>query len=55
MKRTNKLKFIQKDEKFVLQQWWTNEYIVNLENGEVLICQKEKGEWRDVPIESETK
>ena len=55
MKLTNKLRFIEKNGKFILQQWWTNEYIVNLENGEVLICQKEKGEWRDVPAEKEIK
>jgi len=65
MKPTNKLRFVERDcyikngESFnepfkqkILQQWWTNEYTVNLGWGEIPVGE-EKGEWRDVPVEKE--
>lgn len=48
MTPTTKLRYLFREEDLVLQQWWSNEQAVKM--GPVNMI---KGEWRDVPIETE--
>jgi lipoprotein signal peptidase len=51
MKATAKLRFILRDEKQILQQWWTKSIAVgSLGN---MVDYPDVGEWRDVPLEEE--
>ena len=52
MKPTTKLRFVERVEKTILQQWWETNNTINLGFGEMPIGET-KGEWRDVPIEKE--
>ena len=48
LKPTAKLRFVEREKKMILQQWWSNESLVKM--GPVNMI---KGEWRDVPVEKE--
>ena len=48
MTPTNKLRYVESDSERRLQQWWSNEQAVKM--GPVNMI---KGEWRDIPIETE--
>jgi hypothetical protein len=53
MKPTNKLRFVERDGKKILQQWWDATPTVNLGwTGEMPIGET-VGEWRDIPLEKE--
>ena len=46
MEPTAKLRFVKKDGKTILQQWWSNSMNVRMGPTQMI-----KGEWRDVPVE----
>lgn len=46
MTPTTKLRFVEKDKKKILQQWWSNADAVKMGPTHMI-----KGEWRDVPTE----
>lgn len=53
-KETNKLRFVLRDDKKILQQWWDATPTVNLGwTGEMPVGGP-VGEWRDIPLEEET-
>jgi hypothetical protein len=57
MTPTKMLRFVMRDGKMILQQWWSelDEYGCN---GETMYCVYRHytvGEWRDVPVEEEMK
>jgi len=53
MKPTNKLRFVERNGKNILQQWWDGTPTVNLGwTGEMPVGEP-IGEWRDVPIEKD--
>lgn len=45
---TAKLRFVEKDGKKILQQWWSNAPLVKMGPAHMI-----KGEWRDVSVEKE--
>ena len=59
MKPTAKLRFVERDVpayrgiRIVLQQWWESTSTMNLGFGGEMPLFEGKGEWRDVPTETE--
>ena len=48
MEPTAKLRFVERNKKMVLQQWWSNSMNVRMGPAQMI-----KGEWRDVEVEDE--
>lgn len=53
MKPTNKLRFVERDGKKILQQWWEIANTINMGFGDINVTPP-YGEWRDVSVEKET-
>ena len=50
--RTNKLRFVERETRRILQQWWEATPVINIGFGDIMVGES-KGEWRDVPVEKE--